>query len=443
MMATTKPTKIQNAMQKASTLTYEAIRNGSLKKNPVKRRNDGEPSRYRNVMDDYKRTRIENAFATTANPVRKEYTGAAPKCANCNLHHSPELPCRACFNCNRLRHLAKVCRVVPRMVNLLNARNPTAAHGACFKCGGRGNNDNQTCRRAFMLGAKEARQDPNIVTVMPFGLTNAPAVFMDLMNRVYRPYLDKFMKVFIDDILIYSKTREENELHIGLVLELLKKEKLYTKFSKCEFWLQEVQFLRHVINGDGIHIDLRKTEDLFKIAKSLTILTQKSKTFNWGEEQEKAFQTLKDKLCNAPFLALPEGPKDFMVYYDALDLGLCFVLMQRELFSDHDNKIHYHPGKANVVADALSRNERTKPKRIRAMNMTIQSSIKDNILATQKDASDEPTKMQRGIYELIKHRSDGALYYMDRIWVPLRGDVRTLIMDEAHKSNDRRISTRG
>ncbi|GKF14889.1 putative nucleotidyltransferase, ribonuclease H, partial [Tanacetum coccineum] len=97
-------------------------------------------------------------------------------------------------------------------------------------------------------------------TVMPFGLTNAPAIFMDLMNRVCRPYLGKFVIVFIDDILIYSKTQEEHVEHLRLVLELLKGEKLYAKFSKCEFWLREVQFLGHVINGNGIHVEHSKIE---------------------------------------------------------------------------------------------------------------------------------------------------------------------------------------
>ncbi|GJW41765.1 putative reverse transcriptase domain-containing protein [Tanacetum coccineum] len=294
-------------------------------------------------------------------------------------------------------------------------------------------------------------------TIMPFGLTNAPAVFIDLMNRVCRPYLDKFIIVFIDDILIYSKTQEEHVEHLRLVLELLKKEKLYAKFSKCEFWLREVQFLGHVINGNGVHVDPSKIEavknwkaprsstevrsflglagycrrfieNFSNIPKSLTILTQKSKTFNWGKEQEYAFQTLKDKLCNAPVLALLDGSEDFVVYCDASGIGL-------ELFSDYNCEIRYHPGKANVVADALSRKERLKPKRVRAMNMILQSSIKDRILTAQKEAVDESARLQIGLDEMIELSNDGALYYLDRIWVPLKGDVRTLIMDKAYKSN--------
>ncbi|GJQ90538.1 putative reverse transcriptase domain-containing protein [Tanacetum coccineum] len=312
--------------------------------------------------------------------------------------------------------------------------------------------------------------------VMPFGLTNAPVAFMDLMNRVYRPYLDKFVIVFIDDILVYSKTREEHVEHLRLVLELLKREKLYAKFSKCEFWLREVQFLGHVINGNKIHVDPSKIEavknwkaprtpsevrsflalagyyrrfieNFSKIAKSLTILTQKCKTFNWGEDQELAFQTLKDKTgacCAERLKVISYASRQLKIHeknYMTHDLELGAVervdMRQRhwiELFSDYDCEIRYHPGKANVVADALSRKERVKPKRVRAMNMTLQSSIKDRILAAQKEAVDEFAGLQKGLDEMIEQRSDGTLYYLDRIWVPLKGDVRTLIMDEAYKS---------
>ncbi|GKF18481.1 putative reverse transcriptase domain-containing protein [Tanacetum coccineum] len=158
-------------------------------------------------------------------------------------------------------------------------------------------------------------------TIMPFGLTNAPAVFMDLMNRVCRPYLDKFVIMFIDDILIYSKTREEHVEHLRLVLELLRKGKLYAKFSKCDLWLREVQFLGHVINGNGIHVDPSKIEAVRN--------RKPSRTPSEGEEQENAFQTLKDKLCNAPVLALPDRLEDFVAYCVASELGLGCVLMQR------------------------------------------------------------------------------------------------------------------
>ncbi|GKD19808.1 putative reverse transcriptase domain-containing protein [Tanacetum coccineum] len=258
---------------------------------------------------------------------------------------------------------------------------------------------------------------------------------MDLMNRVCMPYLDKFVIVFVDDIFIYFKTQEEHEVHLGLVLELLKEEKLYAKFSKCEFWLREVLFLGHVINGDGIHVDPSNIKAVKNWEAPRT--PSEGRLFfglagyyrRFIENFSKIAKFLTDKLCNAPVLAFPDGPEDFVVYCDASGLELGCVLIQRELFSDYDYEIRYHPSKANVVADALSRKERVKPKRIRSMNMTLQSSIKGKILAAQKKASDESARLQRGLDEMIERRSDRALYYLDRIWVPSKGDVRTLIMD--------------
>ncbi|GJT68745.1 putative reverse transcriptase domain-containing protein [Tanacetum coccineum] len=123
----------------------------------------------------------------------------------------------------------------------------------------------------------------------------------------------------------------EHEVHLKLVLELLKKEKLFVKFSKCELWLQEVHFLRHVVNTNGIHVDPSKIEVVknWKIAKPLTLLTQKNQKYEWAKEQEEAFKTLKDNLCNAPMLSLPDGPEDFVVYCDTSNQGFGCVLMQR------------------------------------------------------------------------------------------------------------------
>ncbi|GKC44401.1 putative reverse transcriptase domain-containing protein [Tanacetum coccineum] len=182
---------------------------------------------------------------------------------------------------------------------------------------------------------------------------------MDLMNRVCKPYLDKFVIVFIDDILIYSRNKEEHANHLRIILELLKKEKLYAKFSKCDLWISIVQFLGHVINSQGIHVDPAKIkavknwaspttptevhqflglvcyyrrfiEALSKIAKSLTKLTQKNKKYIWGEDQELSFQLLKQKLYEALILALQEENNDFFIYCDASHQGLGAVLMQRE-----------------------------------------------------------------------------------------------------------------
>ncbi|GJW10635.1 putative reverse transcriptase domain-containing protein [Tanacetum coccineum] len=208
--------------------------------------------------------------------------------------------------------------------------------------------------------------------VMPFGLTNAHAVFMDLMNRVCKPYFDKFVIVFIDDILIYLNSKQEHEEHLKLILDLLKKEELYAKFSKCEFWIPKVQFLGHVIDSKGIHVDPAKIESIkdwaspktameihqflgltsyyrrfiegfSKIAKSITKLTQKKVKFDWGDKQETTFQLLKEKLCSAPILALPEGAENFIVYCDASHKGLGVVLMQNEkviAYASRQLKIH-------------------------------------------------------------------------------------------------------
>ncbi|GKB45307.1 putative reverse transcriptase domain-containing protein [Tanacetum coccineum] len=145
--------------------------------------------------------------------------------------------------------------------------------------------------------------------VMPFGLTNAPAVFKDLMNRVCKPHLDKFVIVFINDILIYLRNKKEHEEQLKAIMELLKKEEFYAKLSKCEF-----------LDSQGFS----------KIAKLMTKLTQKGVKFDWGDKKEATFQLIRQKLCSAPILALLEGSEDFVVYYDASHKGLGVVLMQRE-----------------------------------------------------------------------------------------------------------------
>ncbi|GJV59025.1 putative reverse transcriptase domain-containing protein [Tanacetum coccineum] len=177
--------------------------------------------------------------------------------------------------------------------------------------------------------------------VMPFGLTNAPAVFMDLMNRVCKPYLDKFVIVFIDDILIYSKNKEEHEEHLKLILELLKKEKLYTKFSKCEFWIPKVQFLRHVIDSKGIHVDPAKIESIKNWAspKSPTEIRQCLGHTGYYRRFIEGFS----KIANAPILALPKGSENFIVYCDASHKGLGAVLIQNEkviAYASRQLKIH-------------------------------------------------------------------------------------------------------
>ncbi|VVA41697.1 PREDICTED: reverse mRNAase, partial [Prunus dulcis] len=263
--------------------------------------------------------------------------------------------------------------------------------------------------------------------VMPFGLTNAPAAFMDLMNRVFRPYLDHFVIVFIDDILVYSQTLEGHKKHLRLVLRTLRRKQLYAKFSKCQFWLDRVIFLGHVISAEGIYVDPQKVEAIVNWVQPTSVTEIQSFLGLAGYYRRfvEGFQELKKRLTTAPVLALPDNAGNFVIYSDASLQGLGCVLMQHdrviayasrqlkkheqnypvhdlelaavvfalkiwrhylygetcqiftdhkslkyfftqrelnmrqrrwlELIKDYDCTIEYHPGRANVVADALSR----------------------------------------------------------------------------------------
>ncbi|GJV72042.1 putative reverse transcriptase domain-containing protein [Tanacetum coccineum] len=198
--------------------------------------------------------------------------------------------------------------------------------------------------------------------VMLFGLTNAPAVFMDLMNCVCKPYRDKFVIVFIDDILIYSKSKEEHSEHLKIILDLLKKEKLYAKFSKSIKNWPAPTSPTEVRQFMGLAGYYRRFIDGFSmIAKPLTKLTQKNKKFKWGADEDEAFQKLKQDLCTAPILALPEGPNDFVVYCDASLKGYGTVLMQRDKviayasrqLKTHEENYTTHDLELGVVVFAL------------------------------------------------------------------------------------------
>ena len=288
---------------------------------------------------------------------------------------------------------------------------------------------------------------------MPFGLTNAPATFMDLMHKVFQPYLDQFVLVFINDILIYSQYEEEHEDHLRVVLQFLRDHQLYTKFSQCEFWLTEVRFLGHVMSASSVSVDPEKVaaimswerlksvfeirsflglagyykrfiEDFSRLAAPMTRLIRKRVKFEWDDLCEKAFQELKRRLTLAPILIVPKQGQRYTMNCDASRDGLGCVLMQSgrvvaysfrqlknneqnypthdlelaaivfalkiwhhylygeqfEVFSDHkslkyiitqqdlnmrqrrwmeyledyDFTLHYHPGKVNVMANALS-----------------------------------------------------------------------------------------
>ncbi|GJT91669.1 putative reverse transcriptase domain-containing protein [Tanacetum coccineum] len=278
----------------------------------------------------------------------------------------------------------------------------------------------------ILITAFQTRYSHYEFQVMPFGLTNAPA------------------------------NKEEHEEHLKIILELLKKEQLYAKFLKCDFWLESVQFLGHVINNKGVHVDPTKVEAIR----------------NWFAPTTPT-ETLEQKLCSAPILDLPEGAENFVLYCDASHKGYRAILMQMEkallygtkctvytdhkslqyildkkelnmrkrrwieLLSDCDCKIRYHPGKANVVADALSRKD-IEPIRVRSLVMMVHTNLPERILNAQTEAMKEENVKAKNLERLIKPifeiRSNRTQCFEGRIWLPLFRGLRDLIMHESHKS---------
>ncbi|KAE8714558.1 hypothetical protein F3Y22_tig00110195pilonHSYRG00185 [Hibiscus syriacus] len=323
--------------------------------------------------------------------------------------------------------------------------------------------------------------------VMPFGVTNAPAAFMDLMNRIFQPYLDQFVVVFIDDILVYSKSHEEHSTHLRIVLQILRDKKLYAKLSKCEFWLKEVIFLGHVISAVGIRVDPQKVKAIW-IGKFLRMCLKFGVFWDLPVTIEDSFEALKRILTETPILVQPESGKNFVVYSDASHNGLGCVLMQEgkvdlaslslwercylytdhkslkylmtqkelnlrqrrwvEFLKDYDVIIDYHPGKANVVADALSRKTFAA---LRAMDARL-SLTGDGGLCAELTLKPEwlerigelqgKDEMCLKRIEQVKNKeikdfeikSDRNLYCKGRIVIPDNDDLKKEILTEAHCS---------
>ncbi|GJR59337.1 putative reverse transcriptase domain-containing protein [Tanacetum coccineum] len=256
--------------------------------------------------------------------------------------------------------------------------------------------------------------------VMPFGLTNAPAVFMDLMNRVCKPYLDKFVIVFIDDILIYSKNKQEHEEHLKLILELLKKEELYAKFSKCEFWIPKVHVLCHSDNSLAGYYR-RFIEGFLKIATPMTKLTPEernaqilSHTIDASKKGLGVVLMQREKVIAYASRQLKIHEKNYTTH----DLDLGVVVFSLKLW------IHYLYGtkclnlpKQNLDAQTEAR----KPENIK--NEDVGGMLVEN--------SKDPKKLRT---KKLEPYADGTLCFNGKSWLPCYGDLRTVIMHESHKS---------
>ncbi|KAA0060217.1 ty3-gypsy retrotransposon protein [Cucumis melo var. makuwa] len=294
--------------------------------------------------------------------------------------------------------------------------------------------------------------------VMSFGLTNAPAVFMDLMNRVFREFLHTFMIVFIDDILIYSKTEVEHEEHLRMVLQTLRENKLYAKFSKCEFWLKQVSFQGHVVSKAGVSVDPAKieavtrwprpstvgevrnflgltgynrrfVENISRIATPLTQLTRKGAPFVWSKACEDSFQNLKQKLVTAPVLTVPYGSGSFVIYSDAFKKGLGCVLMQQALITQQA-PLHRDFERAEIVVSVGAVT-------LQLAQLTMQPTLRQKIIDAQ--SNDPYLVKKRCLAEAGQAvefciSSDGELLFVRCLCVPSDSAVKTELLSEAHNS---------
>ncbi|GJS30050.1 putative reverse transcriptase domain-containing protein [Tanacetum coccineum] len=341
-----KPKTMQEAIEMATELMDKRVSTMAERQAENKRKLENTSRNNQNQQQQQNKRQNTGRAYTAGSGDKKPYGGSRPLCSNCNYHHDG--PASKCGHfqkdCPRLKNnkgnrgnQAGNDRAPAKVYVVGNAGKPEmslreqlgsfdaiigmdwlAKYQAVIVCAEKivrilwrnktlilhvtkeGYHQLRVREEDIPKTAFKTRYGHYEFQVMPFGLTNAPAVFMDLMNRVCKPYLDKFVIVFIDDILIYSKSKKEHEEHLKLILELLKKEELYAKFSKCEFWIPKVQFL----GSAGYY--RRFIEGFSKIAKPMTKLTQKKVKFEWGDKQE-ALSTVEAKVCAVhQSLALPE-----------------------------------------------------------------------------------------------------------------------------------------
>nr|GEY36758.1 putative reverse transcriptase domain-containing protein [Tanacetum cinerariifolium] len=329
--------------------------------------------------------------------------GQNVKCNRCGMQHYGNCLIK-CNKCGKIEHKARDCW--SKMVATGANAQPIVT---CYECG-----EKATLRLIVMQGTTQEEVEPEVH--VPLKKRMLVVKGDDCVSRLK---VVSFMKVkkYVD------RKKEEHEEHLRIILELLQKEKLYAKFSKCEFWLNSVKFLGYVINSHGVHVDPAKGFSL--IAKPLTKLTQKNKTYEWGVEEE-AFQLLKDKLSRdghrIRISALGTHVENYMTHDLELDhKSLQYILDQKELnmrqrrwielLSDYDCEIFYHPGKANVVADAISRKEKEKPLRVRSLVLTDHKDLMQQILKAQvkslKEGNMQKEDLGRMHKQIFEIRTNG------------------------------------